>query len=77
MIEINHFTSATWPSTDHFRDIEWEGRKMMAVQLPAADNEAWLIVKPSFWEQFTTQTIKPADKSPQQIPDELGGGMLY
>ena len=34
-------------------DIDWEGRKMLAIQLPGADeNAAWLIAAPTLWEQF-------------------------
>ena len=62
-IPLVEFTRADWPASADLRDIEWEGRKMMAVHVPStSDRETWLLVKPSFWEQFTTQTIKPADK---------------
>ena len=48
-----HFTSPDWPGVAYQRDIEWEGRKMLAIQLPGADeNAAWLIAAPTLWEQF-------------------------
>src|SRR5215213_6523796 len=32
-----HFTNADWPSVAYQRDIEWEGRPMLAIQLPGVD----------------------------------------
>jgi len=50
-----HFTSADWPSVAYQRDIEWEGRKMLAIQLPGADeNAAWLIAAPTLWDSLAT-----------------------
>jgi RNA polymerase sigma factor (sigma-70 family) len=63
-IPLVEFTRADWPASADLCDIEWEGRKMMAVHVPStSDRETWLLVKPSFWEQFTTETIKPAEGS--------------
>jgi len=71
-ISLQEFTSAEWPSGADSRDIEWEGRNMLAVALPgSAERETWLIVKPNFWEQFTTVTIAPVT-SPQPNPPTEG-----
>jgi RNA polymerase sigma factor (sigma-70 family) len=71
-----HFTSTDWPGVRYQRDIEWEGRQMMAIQLPGADeNAAWLIAAPTFWDKFPAivkrwlpgMTAQPAE-------DEAPGG---
>jgi RNA polymerase sigma factor (sigma-70 family) len=65
-VPLVEFTRADWPSSADLRDIEWEGRKMMAVRVPGSDDrETWLLVKPNFWEQLTTVTLKPESSPPQ------------
>jgi hypothetical protein len=53
-----HFTSTDWPGVSYQRDIEWEGRQMLAIQLPGAEeNAAWLTSTPMVWDKFPA-TIK-------------------
>jgi hypothetical protein len=72
-----HFTSADWPSVSYQRDIEWEGRKMMAVRLPGdEDNAAWLIAAPTLWDKFATTVwrLAPSVIPPQSAEGEALGG---
>jgi RNA polymerase sigma factor (sigma-70 family) len=72
-----HFTSADWPSVSYQRDIEWEGRKMMAVRLPGdEDNAAWLIAAPTLWDKFATTVwrLAPSVIPPQSAEGEAPGG---
>ncbi len=67
---VLHFTSADWPGTSYQRELEWEGRKMMAVQLPGAnENAAWLIVDPAFWERTAGAVWKFAQRPEPQPPE--------
>jgi RNA polymerase sigma factor (sigma-70 family) len=71
-----HFTSADWPDVRYQRDIEWEGRQMMAVQLPGADeNAAWLIAVPTLWDRFsvTGTRFMPPAPAPQPAEGEAPG----
>jgi len=63
-----HFTSTDWPSVAYQRDIEWEGRAMLAIQLPGTDeNAAWLIAAPTLWDKFpaTVRRFAPSIVPPQ------------
>jgi len=54
-----HFTSTDWPGVAYQRDIEWEGRQMMAIQLPGADeNAAWLIAAPTLWDRIPATVMR-------------------
>jgi bifunctional DNase/RNase len=60
-----HFTSTDWPSVAYQRDIEWEGRKMMAIQLPGTDEHAaWLIAAPTLWDTFPATVRRFAPPGP-------------
>lgn len=62
-----HFTSADWPGVSYQRDIEWEGRQMLAIQLPGADeNAAWLIAAPTLWDKFPATVRRFAPNAPDQ-----------
>ena len=53
-------------------DIEWEGRPMLAIQLPGADeNAAWLIARPTLWDQFPATVRRYA---PPTAPAQLDVG---
>ena len=72
-----HFTSTDWPSVAYQRDIEWEGRAMLAIQLPGADeNAAWLIAAPTLWDHIpaTVQRFAPPVVPPQPDVGEAPGG---
>jgi len=52
------------------RDIDWEGRKMLAIQLPGADeNAAWLIAAPTLWDQFHATITRFAPRGAPPQPD--------
>ncbi len=60
-ITLAHFTTGDWPSPQYQRDVTWDGRQMLAIELPGADPQAsWLIVPPDFWEHHATTIIRPA-----------------
>jgi RNA polymerase sigma factor (sigma-70 family) len=62
-----HFASADWPSASYQRDIEWDGRRMLAIQLPGADeNAAWLIAAPTLWDKFPATVWRFAPSAPDQ-----------
>jgi RNA polymerase sigma factor (sigma-70 family) len=66
-----HFTSTDWPGVAYQRDIEWEGRKMMAIQLPGADeNAAWLIAAPTLWDKFPATVMRFAPPAGPSQPTE-------
>jgi RNA polymerase sigma factor (sigma-70 family) len=68
-----HFTSTDWPSVAYQRDIEWEGRQMLAIQLPGADeNAAWLIATPTLWDQFPATIMRFAPPTTPPQPDAGG-----
>jgi len=72
-----HFTSTDWPSVAYQRDIEWEGRAMLAIQLPGADeNAAWLIAAPTLWDHIpaTVRRFAPPVVPPQPDVGEAPGG---
>jgi bifunctional DNase/RNase len=60
-----HFTSTDWPSVAYQRDIDWEGRKMLAIQLPGdEENAAWLIAAPTLWDKFSVTGRRFAPPQP-------------
>ena len=62
-----HFTSTDWPGVSYQRDIEWEGRQMMAIQLPGADeNAAWLIAAPTLWDRIPATVMRWLPDVPSQ-----------
>jgi RNA polymerase sigma factor (sigma-70 family) len=62
-----HFTSTDWPGVSYQRDIEWEGRQMLAIQLPGADeNAAWLIAVPTLWDKLPKTVRRFAPGAPAQ-----------
>jgi RNA polymerase sigma factor (sigma-70 family) len=65
-----HFTSTDWPSVAYQRDIEWEGRAMLAIQLPGTDeNAAWLIAAPTLWDKFPSTVRRFASPGAPLQPD--------
>jgi len=70
-----HFTSIDWPGVAYQRDIEWEGRKMLAIQLPGADeNAAWLIAAPTLWDKFPATVTRFAPPQPDAGEGENDAG---
>jgi uncharacterized protein len=68
-----HFTNNDWPSVAYQRDIEWEGRPMLAIQLPGdEENAAWLIAAPTLWDKFSVTGRRFAP--PQPDAGEATGG---
>jgi bifunctional DNase/RNase len=71
-----HFTSTDWPSVAYQRDIEWEGRAMLAIELPGADeNAAWLIAAPTLWDKHSVivRRFAPPVTPPQpDVGEETG-----
>jgi len=69
-IQVAEFTSTDWPSPSYQRDVVWDERQMLAIQLPAPTDQApWLIVSPDFWERQVT-IIKSGE--PPEAPSGAG-----
>jgi uncharacterized protein len=68
-----HFTSTDWPGVAYQRDIEWEGRAMLAIRLPGADeNAAWLIAAPTLWDKHSVMVRRYAPLTSSE-EGEAGG----
>jgi uncharacterized protein len=68
-----------WETQFPAREVEWEGRRMQAVQLPGGTEPAWLIVSPDFWRQLgenARETVEFArrmqERETRSAPAEAG-----
>lgn len=70
-IPVAEFTSADWPGPNYQRDVVWDERQMLAIQLPTpTEQAAWLIVPPDFWERHAISIIRPSE--PPEAPGTAG-----